>query len=91
MSEATINLDGVVNIAKVESIHHEMEDLLKVATPTVINAQEVSRVDTAALQLFASFFKSMRAADVEVSWGDVSDELRAAAKLAGLNEILGLS
>ena len=91
MSEAAINLDGVVNIAKVEALHHEMEELLKVATPTVINAESVSRVDTAALQLFASFFISMRAAEVDVSWGSVSEELNAAAKLAGLDQVLSLN
>lgn len=90
MSDAAINLDGVVNIAKVETLHHEMEDILKSATPTVINAEGVSRVDTAALQLFASFFTSMQSAGAEVSWGSVSEELKAAAVLAGLDGALGL-
>ncbi|KZY31200.1 MULTISPECIES: lipid asymmetry maintenance protein MlaB [unclassified Oleiphilus] len=91
MSEAAIELEGVVNIAKVESLHHEMEEILKLASPTVISAGEVSRVDTAALQLFASFFTSMRTAEAEVSWGSVSEELQAAAKLAGLEQMLNLN
>lgn len=90
MSDAAINLEGVVNIAKVEALHHEMEDMLKLATPTTINAGEVSRVDTASLQLFASFFKSMSTAEVEVKWVSASDELRAAVKLAGLEQALNL-
>ena len=90
MSEATLDLEGAVNIAKVEALHHEMEEILKLATPTVINAGEVSRVDTAALQLLASFFSSMQGAEVEVKWGSVSDELRAAAKLAGLEQSISL-
>jgi anti-anti-sigma regulatory factor len=90
MSEAAINLEGVVNIAKVESLHHEMDEIVKLATPTIINAEDVSRVDTAALQLFASFVSTMRGADVDVSWGGVSEELRAAAKLAGLEQAIGL-
>ena len=91
MSDAVINLEGVVNIAKVEALHHEMESLLEHASPTTINASEVSRADTAALQLIASFFKSMSAAGAAVSWGDVSEELSAAAKLAGLDQVLELA
>ncbi len=91
MSDAAINLEGVVNIAKVETLHHEMEEVLKLVTPITINAGEVSRVDTASLQLFASFFKSMRAAEAEVTWEAASDELRAAAKLAGLEQALNLN
>lgn len=91
MSDASIVLEGVVNIAKVEALHHEMESLVEQATPTVINAAEVSRVDTAALQLLASFINTMNSTGVSVSWGEVSEELIAAAMLAGLDQTLNLS
>jgi len=88
---ATINLEGVVNIAKVEAIHHEMEEFLKQALPTTINASDVSRADTAALQLLASFMKSMALADVTVVWAGASEELKEAASLLGLEQTLKLS
>jgi len=91
MSQASIKLEGVVNIAKVESLHHELEDILKLGTPIKFSASEVSRVDTAALQLLSSFFKSMHSAGAEVTWDGVSDELVAAAKLLGLIQSLNLS
>jgi len=91
MSQASINLEGIVNIAKVESLHHELEEVLKLATPIKISASNVSRVDTAALQLLSSFFKSMHSAGTEVTWDGVSDELVAAAKLLGLIQSLKLS
>jgi ABC-type transporter Mla MlaB component len=91
MSDASIVLEGVVNIAKVEALHHEMEGLLERAMPTVINAAEVSRVDTAALQLFTSFINTMNSAGVSVSWEEVSEELIAAAMLAGLDKALNFN
>ena len=90
MSESSINLEGAVNIAKVESLHHEMEEAFKLALPTIIHASDVSRADTAALQLLVVFIKSMHQAKVKISWSGVSDELVAAAKLLGLEEVLNL-
>lgn len=90
MSEANVTLEGVVNIAKVESLYHDFEEILKHGTPTVIDATEVSRVDTAALQLMASFIQSMEAAEVDVSWKEVAEELTAAAMLTGLDKALKL-
>jgi len=90
MSEAKIKLDGVVNIARVEGLHHEMEDILKQAVPTTIEAMDVSRVDTAALQLIAVFIKDMGSAGAGITWNGVSDEFLAAAKLVGLEKVLNL-
>lgn len=91
MSEVNINLEGVVTIAKVESLHAEFEEIEKKALPVSINAQSVTRVDTAVLQLLVAFFRSLAARDVSISWSGVSDELRASAKLLGLAIDLKLS
>ncbi len=91
MSEPNLTLEGAVNIAKAEKLHGELEELLKHGTPTIIDASGVSRADTAALQLLASFFQSMKAAEVDVTWHEVAEELVEAAKLAGLAVMLGLS
>jgi len=91
MSEANIKLDGVVNIAKVEGLHHEMEEILKHGSPTTIYAAEVSRADTAALQLLAVFTRSMADAEIGLTWDGTSDEFKGAAKLLGLEDALNLS
>ena len=90
MSDAKLKLEGVVNIAKADALHHEMEEILTKNSATVIDASELQRIDTAVLQLLASFMKSMSAANLSVSWGGVTDELIAAAKLLGLEQVLSL-
>ena len=88
---AAINLEGVVNIAKAETLHHQMEDILKEAVPITLQASEVQRVDTAILQLLLAFFKSMASAQVSITWDGVSDELLAAVKLLGIEQELDLA
>jgi len=87
---ATINLEGVVNIAKAEALHQQMENILKEAIPATLQATDVQRVDTAILQLLLAFFKSMASVRVAITWKGVSDELLVAIKLLGLEKELGL-
>lgn len=90
MNEENIKLGGVVNIAKAEALFHEMEGILLKGHPAKIHALEVSRVDTAALQLIASFIADMNTAGCTVKWAGVSDEITAAAKLLGMASALNL-
>ena len=90
MDEESIKLDGVVNIAKAEVLFHEMEELIRLSHPTKIYAPDVTRVDTAALQLIASFIAHMDNDGTSVEWDGVSEELRAAAKLLGMEQALNL-
>jgi len=90
MNEENIKLEGVVNIAKAENLFHEMEELVRHCNPTKIHASEVSRVDTAILQLLASFISHMSGEGAKVEWEGVSDELLAAVKLLGMEQALNL-
>jgi len=90
MSTKSIKLDGVVNIAKADALHHELEDVIKNAAPIVIKAKTLQRIDTAVLQLLSSFFYSMSELELSVTWDGVSEELQAAAKLLGLEKSLNL-
>jgi len=90
MSIKSITLDGVVNIAKADALHHELEEIIKVASPAAIKAETVQRVDTAVLQLLSSFIISMSELELSVTWDGVSEELQVAAKLLGLEEALNL-
>ena len=91
MSEVSVNLEGVLTIARVESLHAEFEELEKNAVPITLNAQDVTRVDTAVLQLLVALFRSQSARDLGVAWLGVSDEFRASAKLLGLQTALKLT
>lgn len=84
MSSVTVNLDSVLNIARAESLHNELETLEKKSVPVNFNVSQVSRVDTAILQLLLAFIRRMRESDLEVVWSGVTDEFRASAELLGL-------
>ena len=90
MSAGVIKLDGVLNIARVESLHVEFEELEKNPIPITINASDVSRVDTSVLQLLVTFFRSFSSLGIDVKWDGVSDEFKAAAILLGLESELKL-
>ena len=90
MDEKSIKLAGVVNIAKAEALFREMEGIVQDCHPTRIYASDVTRVDTAALQLIASFIIHMNKSGVSVTWDGVSDEVIAAAKLLGMEQTLNL-
>jgi ABC-type transporter Mla MlaB component len=90
MSEVTFNLEGVLTIARVESLHTEFEELEKNAQSVNLNARDVSRVDTSVLQLLVALFRSLASRELKVNWLSVSDELLAAAKLLGLDGELNL-
>lgn len=91
MSEASINLEGVLTIAKVESLHAELETLEKNAAPVSIHAEGVTRVDTAVMQLLVAFFQSLASREISIRWSGVSEELVASAKLLGLASVLMLT
>lgn len=90
MSAKTLKLDGVLNIARVEALHSEFEELENEGAPLVIDVNDVSRVDTSVLQLFVALFKSMSALELDVSWAGVSDEFKASATLLGVTGELKL-
>ena len=91
MSEVNINLEGVLTIARVESLHAELEEIERKSQPVSISAQSVTRVDTAILQLLVAFFRHLAARDISISWNGVSDEFVASARLLGLATDLQLN
>ena len=90
MDEESIKLEGVVNIAKAETLFHDMERIAKHCMPTKIYAAKVTRIDTAAIQLIASFMQYMHQAEVTVEWCGVSDDFMVAARLLGMEQALNL-
>lgn len=90
MTDELIKLEGNVSIAKAESLFHQMEEVLRLGHPTKICAADLSRVDTSILQLIASFMDGMNKNGVSVEWDGISDELKAAAKLLGMEQSINL-
>lgn len=90
MSETVVKLEGAVTIAKAEALHTQLEEIFRSANPTKIDATEVSRVDTAILQLLVSFINSKKSGGVYIEWIGVSDDFIAGAKMLGMDQYLDL-
>lgn len=59
--------------------------------PVVLDATDVSRIHTAALQLFCMFCQDRRNAGHETRWNHPSDALKSAAALLGVTTLLQLA
>jgi anti-anti-sigma factor len=77
----------------IESLTERREQLLRTledGLPVVIDMSDVSRIDTAGLQLMLAFVVGMRGEGRGVSYAAVSQPVREAARLAGMGALLGL-
>lgn len=59
--------------------------------PVVLDAADVARVHTAALQLFCMFCQDRRNAGRETRWSHPSEALKSAAALLGVTTLLQLA
>lgn len=92
MSEnRVIELPSDVSIMEVEHLQTQFQQLLAADGELVVNAEKVERVDTAALQLLASFFLSCQQQHRPVHWQTPSEVLHISANLLGMGGVLGLS
>lgn len=80
---------SVVNETKemmVQKLHTE-----KTVEQVNIDARELSRIDTAGLQLLTAFIIDINRQKIEFSWQNVNEELVNSASRLGLNNLLKLN
>lgn len=94
---AAIKPDGVLRLPPQCTIRDAallLERLLQHiehSAPVYIDAAQVERIDTAALQLLVSFVQDRKAEQRAVVWLDCSDAMVRAARALGLGHELALS
>lgn len=86
-----INLGADLGIDLAPALQAELAQRLEQAEPVQINASEVRRVHTAALQLFCLFCRDRREAGRAVEFLMPSESLRQAAALLGASTLLQIS
>ena len=77
-------------IETVAERHEELVRALETELPVRIDAREVSRLDTAGLQLLVSFSLELARRGRELSWAGASEAVMQAVALAGVTRVLGL-
>lgn len=91
MSTEVIKLEGSLDISKVDSLFEQFENCLTKGADITIEAENVTRVDTASLQLLLAFHTEFKKTGYQWSWGSYSANLSTAANLLGLHDLLGLT
>ena len=89
VADATaIVLEGSLDISGAGGLRERLARALDTQQPVVLDAANVERVDTAALQVLTAFFKDAAAQQHDVQWKTASAALCNAAGLLGLQESL---
>lgn len=86
-----IQLGSDLGIDHTPTLQAQLLERLDQADPVQLEAGEVARIHTAALQLFCLFCRDRRGAGLGVEFLKPSDSLRKAAALLGATTLLQLS
>ena len=94
MEAITFNLPQSLDISVVNDTQQMMLEQLQ-STQDInqvnIDAGELSRIDTAGLQLLTALIIDINRQSINFSWQNVNDELRECASRLGLNHLLKLN
>lgn len=89
LSQATIACGDSLDISGVGELHQQLSKALEDGQAVTLDAREVQRADTAALQLLAAFCQTARSRGVTVTWRQPSEAFAQSASLLGLDGMLG--
>jgi len=81
-------LEGDMGIANINDWHATFREALLTHAKITIQAEALSHVDTAALQLLYAFQRSAKASEVEVVWQGIPDAVRETAEMIALADAM---
>jgi ABC-type transporter Mla MlaB component len=87
---ATIKLPAELGIEGAGDLHRELVSHVDDTVPVVLDAADVSRIHTAALQLFCLFCRDRQNGGRETHWQAPTIALKNAAALLGVATMLNL-
>lgn len=90
-AQTVLRLPAELGIEQAESLKAELCAALADDEPVAIDARDLQRIHTAALQLFCLFCRDRRNAGRRVEWQQPSAALRSAAAMLGMTTLLLLS
>ena len=80
-----------IDISDAEKLLEDLRATISAASEIEIDGSKVERIDTAALQLFVSFYLGCQQQGLNVTWVGVSAPMHKAAENLGLEQVLGLT
>jgi len=94
MDAITLSLPQSLDISIVNESKESMIEQLHCDTPIThvnIDVSELSRIDTAGLQLLTALVIDINRQNIELSWLNLNDELISSASRLGLDNLLKLN
>ncbi len=82
-----LTLEAALGIADAHLLYEKLNAVLAAATPVVINASRVERLDAAVMQVLTGFCRAARERSLALSWQHPSPTLQQAVRLLGLESI----
>jgi ABC-type transporter Mla MlaB component len=79
-----------VDITVINKFYDELKSLLSDNRAVCIDAKDVKRIDTSALQLLCSWIQEAKNKNIKVSWKNIDGVFYQSAKLLGVSEHLAL-
>ncbi len=89
-AKTVVNCEPTIDISSAQTLYDHLKNALSNNHDVEIDASEVTRVDTAILQVFTAFFQELKSREQRVTWTGVSDAFYTSAKLLGLVNELNL-
>ncbi len=86
-----VALEASLSIADARLLHKQLSSALTGKTTVTLDASRVERLDAAAMQVLACFCRTARERGLALSWRNISPGLQQAARLLGLESILGMA
>ena len=86
----TVMLQVNCSVRDAAEFRRSLLDVIASETPVIIDATQLERIDTAALQVLAAFVRDRRAQGRGVTWVHVNEVLSEAARTLGLFASLGI-
>ena len=86
-----IILNDTLDISLIHDFYTNLRNAMKSSSTVEIDAGNVARIDTAALQLLCSWYKSARNKGINIRWKNTGGYFYQCAKLTGLHTVMGIS
>jgi len=78
----------VLDISRARDLYEHLNQALSVGAPLTLDGSQITRIDTAALQVLTLFCRTAAERGIPVHWSSASASLREAVKVLGVDEYL---
>ena len=85
--ETHLQFSTRLNVTQARALHMQLGQVLAQPLPLVLDAGQVTQVDTAAMQVLAVFCRQFEGRAASLRWGAVSPAMREAGHLLGLDAL----